>query len=269
MNKAKNIVAAMVVALGLAAAGITAVYASSNASDGKNPMNGLVSAIASKFNLNVSDVQAVFDEQKADMDTQRKERMAEMEAKNQQEFADRLVKAVAAGKLTQDQADKITAKKVELDKLKSSLEGKTPEERNAAMKDQKSSLKQWAADNNIPNGYLSYGDIERGQPGVMGTVSAISGTTITLTAKQPGSDTDVVYTVDASGATVKKFTKGDATSKPVETTIAVSGIAAGDKIMVKGTVSSTNIVATEITDGDMGGFHRGGQGFGRSSPEQE
>jgi len=269
MNKAKNIVAVTVVALGLAAAGITAAYASSNASDGKNPMSGLVSAIASKFNLNVSDVQAVFDEQKSAMDAQRKEEMADMKAERHQEFSDRLAKAVSEGKLTQDQSDKIAAKETELENSRSNSEGKTSEERRASMQEQESSLKQWAKDNNIPEGYLSFGGAEHGQPGVMGTVSAISGTTITLTAKQPGSDTDVVYTVDASSATVKKFTKGDAAGKPSETTIAVGGIATGDKLMVKGTVSGTNITATEITSGDIGGGRQGGPGFGGPAPEKK
>ena len=88
--------------------------------------------------------------------------------------------------------------------------------------------------------------------GVGGTVSAISGNTITLTAKQfqrptaaatsnASSPTTVTYTVDATNATVQK---SGATSS-------VSSIAVGDTLMVQGTVSGTNVTATKINDGVM------------------
>jgi hypothetical protein len=101
---------------------------------------------------------------------------------------------------------------------------------------------------------MEAGDFKR-EPGVMGKVSAISGTTITLTGKSHvgGVVTDVSYTVDASAATVKKFVAGtDESTKPTETTITVSDIAVDDTIMVKGTVTETTVTATEIIVGQPG-----------------
>ncbi len=70
-----------------------------------------------------------------------------------------------------------------------------------------------------------------------GVVASISGTTITMT--EESNEGGASYTVDASAATVMK--NGVASS--------VSGIAVGDKIFVKGTVTGTNVVATKIMDG--------------------
>ena len=106
-------------------------------------------------------------------------------------------------------------------------------------------------------------------PGVFGTVSAISGTTLTITSKMPqrpaagttpaaGSApvmTTTTYTVDASAATV---TKAAAASS-------VSAIAIGDTVMVQGTVSGTSVTAKTIRDGvvpmgkGMGPRPQGGQ----------
>jgi len=102
-------------------------------------------------------------------------------------------------------------------------------------------------------------------PGVSGTVSAINGTTLTVaamgrptpektaaTAVTAPTTMGTVYTVDASSA---KIYKGSAT-----TTVSISSIAVGDKVMVQGTVSGTNVVATVIRDGIGGAM--GGKGFG-------
>ncbi len=81
-------------------------------------------------------------------------------------------------------------------------------------------------------------------PGVFGTVTAVSGNTLTINSKPRQRDatapsSDVTYTVDASGATVTKN----------GTTSSVANIASGDVIMVKGAVTGTSVVATEIRDG--------------------
>ena len=88
-------------------------------------------------------------------------------------------------------------------------------------------------------------------PGIFGTVSAVSGTSLTVTGKQGFGPTSATttYTVDASNSTVRK---DNATST-------VSSIAVGDTVMVRGTVSGTSITATSIFDGVM---MRGGQGMG-------
>ncbi len=98
---------------------------------------------------------------------------------------------------------------------------------------------------------------QRQKPAAIGTVESVSGDTITLTDKMNGT----TYTVDASGATIQKRTAPTtAGEKPTETTIAASDVAAGDTLMVQGTVSGTSIAATSIEDGDM---PMDGHGFGR------
>lgn len=94
-------------------------------------------------------------------------------------------------------------------------------------------------------------------PGVSGTVSAVNGTTLTVTSRsmrgewangtstkaRMGTATTTVYTVNASAATVYK---NGATST-------ISGIATGDTVMVEGTVVGTNVTATIIRDGMAAG----------------
>ncbi len=88
-------------------------------------------------------------------------------------------------------------------------------------------------------------------PGVFGTVSAINGTTLTVTSKGFGQNaTATTYTVDASNATVSKA--GASSS--------VSAIAVGDTVMVQGTVSGDSVTATSIRDGAM----PGGPGMGQN-----
>ncbi len=141
-------VAAPAVALVLTGAvGVATVAAATPAKT--NPMSNLVAAIAQRFNLNQADVQKVFDDQKSQMRTQM-----------EQTFTDNINQLVTEGKLTQDQANKILAKKAELESqeaaFKASLEGKTKAEVQAAIKAQMDSLKQWATQNNIPLQYLKF-----------------------------------------------------------------------------------------------------------------
>jgi hypothetical protein len=96
--------------------------------------------------------------------------------------------------------------------------------------------------------------------GVAGTVTAISGNTITLTSipfsKQVTTNTTttntaltpaapVTYSVDATSA---KVTKGFGKTAA---TIQASTIQVGDTLMVRGTVTGTNIIATAIIDGEF------------------
>jgi predicted phage gp36 major capsid-like protein len=148
MTKNKYLLYATVGAVTLATAGIIMVSTVSAATNtGNNLMSDLVSAIAQKFNLNASDVQKVFDDQRAQMHNQM-----------EQKYTDMINKAVTQGKLTQDQASKILAKKADLETqreaFRANMEGKTKAERQAEMKVQKDSLDQWAKDNNIPVNYL-------------------------------------------------------------------------------------------------------------------
>lgn len=103
----------------------------------------------------------------------------------------------------------------------------------------------------------SMGHIQGGtRPGVMGKVTAINGSTLTISGMSRGSRmqnsntataSSVTYSVDASAATVMK---AGATST-------VASIAVGDNVMVQGTVSGTNITATVIRDGMPAGMHPG------------
>lgn len=153
--KTSTMIAIGAVALGLATAGIGVTYAASNSNAGIPPMNNLVNAIAQKFNLNTSDVQQVFDQQRE-----------QMQAQHEQAYKDRLAQAVKDGKLTQEQSDKITAKMTELkaqrDADKSTFDSLSPQERKAKMDEQIAALKQWQTDNNIPAGFLPFGGPGKG-----------------------------------------------------------------------------------------------------------
>jgi hypothetical protein len=70
-----------------------------------------------------------------------------------------------------------------------------------------------------------------------GIVASVSGSTIVM--NEEVDEGGAVYTIDASSATVTKD----------GVTAALSSIAAGDKIFVKGTTTGTQIVATSIEDG--------------------
>ena len=70
-----------------------------------------------------------------------------------------------------------------------------------------------------------------GQPVVTGTISTISGSTITISNKG-----NVQYTVDATNA---KVVKGNATSS-------ISNVVVGDNVIVQGTVNGTSITASFV-----------------------
>jgi hypothetical protein len=78
-------------------------------------------------------------------------------------------------------------------------------------------------------------------PFVVGTVSTVSGNTLTILGKEGfGSTTaTTTFTVDATNATVKK---NNATST-------VSNILVGDTVAIQGTINGSNITATTIRDG--------------------
>jgi hypothetical protein len=99
------------------------------------------------------------------------------------------------------------------------------------------------------------------RPAVVGKITAISGTTLTVSSAGMRGDSSsaTTYTVDASAA---KIVKGSVGAAPSEAT--VSSLAVGDTVAVDGTLSGTSVVATKVMDGFRGpGFMRGrgpGQG---------
>ena len=101
----------------------------------------------------------------------------------------------------------------------------------------------YGADQNTPSQKQQNGNMEQRQnQGIMGTVTAINGTTITMTSRVNGpnqSDTTTTYTVDASSATITK--NGETSS--------VSAIAVNDNIVVEGTTNGTTITAKTIKIG--------------------
>lgn len=137
--KKSLLIAASAATIGLASiAGVGLASASSH-----NGQDGLVDKLVAKFHLNKSEVQSVFDAQRT-----------ENQAERQAEMKTRLETAVKDGKLTQAQADAITAHQASEQSFRDSLKDKTPEERQAAMKDHRASEQQWAKDNGIPAGFL-------------------------------------------------------------------------------------------------------------------
>lgn len=164
LTKKSVIAAAIVATLGMGAFGASSAFAASNTTEGHNRMQNLVTAIAEKFNLSESDVQAVFDEQRTAMQEQRQENAAE-----------HLAQAVEDGKLTQAQADAITANMASQKTFFESLKDMTQEERQDALKANAESQKAWAEENNLPKPFAPmHGPQGRGPgahhrgPGMMG-----------------------------------------------------------------------------------------------------
>lgn len=143
-------VAAAVATIGVAGLGAGVAHAATSSTTTKtDPMSGLVDAIATKFNLNKSDVQQVVDDQKSKMDVQR-----------EQKIKDDVAKLVTDGKITQAQADLINAKRAELEKQreadKTSFDSMSEADRKTAMDKRKTDLESWAKQNNIDTQYLRY-----------------------------------------------------------------------------------------------------------------
>ena len=160
-KKMKTVVATAFV-LGLVAVGTQSAFAdqiqntSTNSTSNiqrENPMTEVVSAIATKFNLNTADVQTVVD------GVMQKHRTS-MEVKMQSDASARLAAAVTAGKLTQAQADLITAKAAELKATMQSEQAAnktlTPEQRKAKMDEQRTSLEAWVTANGISKENLKF-----------------------------------------------------------------------------------------------------------------
>ncbi len=78
---------------------------------------------------------------------------------------------------------------------------------------------------------------------VAGIVSSISGTTLTITAKD-----GTQYTVDASHATIMKASD-DTTVNPA--IVNISDIAVGDSIMARGTINDSELTAENVFDGKL------------------
>ncbi|PIS15690.1 hypothetical protein COT62_02315 [Candidatus Roizmanbacteria bacterium CG09_land_8_20_14_0_10_41_9] len=121
----------------------------------KGHSSTIIQRIAQKFGLKESDIQAVFDEEKA-------ERQAEMQSK----FEERLDQAVQDDKITEDQKNLILAKHKELEANRASesdMKDLTPDQRKEAMETQRQSVENWAKQNGIDPQYLFGGFGMRGK----------------------------------------------------------------------------------------------------------
>lgn len=102
----------------------------------------LVQMMASRFNLNPSDVQSVFDQYRGQQQQVRR-----------QNLSDRLEQAVKDGKITESQKALILTKLSEFqDKHKTDLQNwknMTSDQRKAAQQSQKQDLQNWATQNGI------------------------------------------------------------------------------------------------------------------------
>jgi hypothetical protein len=100
-------------------------------------------------------------------------------------------------------------------------------------------------DNKINKGEA---DSNRMMPAVVGKISAISGNILTVISKNKNSaDASTTFTVDVTNA---KILRGN-------TTITISNIAVGDTVVVQGTVTGTNVLATTVRDGKVGNGNEG------------
>lgn len=81
--------------------------------------------------------------------------------------------------------------------------------------------------------------MERSGHGVFGSVTVVSGNSITVSQTDPRTKVVTTYTVDATNA---KVIKNGAAST-------ISAVAVGDMIMAEGTLSNTTLTATNIHDG--------------------
>jgi len=152
ISKKSRMIAATAFVLGIVAMDGSFAYADTTQTIEKNrPMDSIVNAIATKFNLNSSEVQTVVS---TVMESERSAR----ETQGKVDQATRIAEAVIDGKITQTQADLISSK---LSELKTSREvnqeadkNLTQEERQAKMKEERENTKEWATNNNIPMNFL-------------------------------------------------------------------------------------------------------------------
>ncbi|MBP7760384.1 hypothetical protein KA093_01165 [Candidatus Saccharibacteria bacterium] len=132
----------------IGAAGVTGVAVANAATTGNrnDHMSSLVDALANKFNLNKSDVKAVFDANRE-----------QMQAQHEQEIKDKIAQLVKDGKLTQAQADALNAKRAELQKEREANrtadQDLTRDQRKAKMDERRTALEAWLKEQGIDAHY--------------------------------------------------------------------------------------------------------------------
>lgn len=137
MKKSLLIIMALITLTGAALAVTLPTFAANNSN-----YASIIDRIAAKFNLEKTQVQQVFDEER---EARQKERLTELAAK--------LGEEVKNGKITEKQKQLILAKHEEVRKQRESTRGQnqnlTAEERKAQMAAERESLEKWAKDNDV------------------------------------------------------------------------------------------------------------------------
>ena len=134
----KSVIAAAAVAT-VGVAGLTATQAVLAATDSTDsPESSLVDKLATKFGLNKSDVQAVFDEEHSEREAKADERLQAL---------------VDDGTITAEQKTAIEAKiaemKAQRESERDSFKDLSADERKAKMEEKKAELESWAEENGI------------------------------------------------------------------------------------------------------------------------
>lgn len=147
LNKKTMATVAAVSVLGAGILTASTAFAQQSDSSTQNPMSSLVEKIATKFNLNKDEVQAVFDEA-------HEERHAQMKA----DFEEQLSTYVSEGKITEEQKQLILKKREEMDAErkgnKDQFQNLSEDERRSQMEQKRADLEAWANENGIDLQYL-------------------------------------------------------------------------------------------------------------------
>lgn len=131
-----------VVTLGAGTIGMRAVSARSTPGHVAIEEN-LAEAIATHFHLDAAEVKQVLEEEMT-------KHRQELDADRATFFSSMLDKHVEEGDLTRAQADALQAKMQSLPDFQKDMEGKTREERHAAMAARRAELETWAQEQGIP-----------------------------------------------------------------------------------------------------------------------
>ena len=115
-----------------------------NGNDGQPHLEAFSDAFAAEFGVSADEVEAALH----DYHTERRA----VRAANRMTKAEKIERAVEQGRLTQEQADALFAKRQELIDFKASLEGMSTEDKKAAVKDFAQDLAVWADENEITLG---------------------------------------------------------------------------------------------------------------------
>lgn len=145
--KKKLIIAGAVATLGMAGIGATTYAAQTTSKD------SMIDALSQRFKLDKTEVQKFFNEQRATK-----------QAERETHVKDELVQLVKDGKLTQEQSDKITTKRNEIQKEREANKStagteKTDDEREkekATRDSRRTELESWFKENNIDTAYMRY-----------------------------------------------------------------------------------------------------------------